>query len=283
VVCGPGWRWDRSIDCQGEPIFQFDPSTALRYPYHAGSEGAGASSGKVKSSDSIEVRKRLIQGLKTKLNNYKTVDCGLTCYRENYKLQKEVFSERLEGGGRDTLLVTRHEPTITMGKSGRKKDLLVSRNYLAENGVDFVELDRGGGITYHGPGQVIIYPIFDLRNYGKDLRNFVRRLGTVAKDTVEAFGPAAEFREGDEIGLWAGGEEAKKLASLGLRVKKWYTMHGLALNVSLDGAKSGLIRPCGIGGTDLASITDYADVTLEEVKGELLSRFDDEFSQGDKR
>jgi len=229
-------------------------------------------------------RAQFSRGLTIKLiDNYKTVDCGLTRYRENYKLQKDLFSARMEGDGRDTLLVTRHEPTVTMGKSGRNEDLLVSRNHLAEYGVDFVELDRGGGITYHGPGQVVLYPIFDLRNYGKDLREFVRRLGRVARKTVGAFGLNSEFREGDEIGLWVEGEEAKKLASLGLRVKKWYTMHGLALNVSLDGEKPKLIRPCGIGGADLASITDYADVTLDEVKDELLSRFDVEFARGGKR
>ncbi|MCF7890785.1 lipoyl(octanoyl) transferase LipB [Candidatus Bipolaricaulota bacterium] len=213
-------------------------------------------------------------------NSYKVIDCGLTRYGENYELQKELFTGRLEGDGEDTLLITRHEPVVTLGKSGSNRDLLVSKDLLAGRGVDFVEIDRGGGITYHGPGQLVLYPIFDLRNYGKDLRKFVRRLGLVAKNVVAEFGLEAEFREGDEIGLWVEGEESKKLGSLGLRVKKWYTMHGLALNVSLDKEKAGLIRPCGIGGAELVSIADFVgDVELDEVKQILLDKFSREFSQ----
>lgn len=213
--------------------------------------------------------------------SYKVIDCGLTRYRENYELQKELFTDRLKGIGEDTLLVTRHEPVVTMGKSGRKSDLLVGNEILTERGIDYVEIDRGGGITYHGPGQLVLYPIFDLRKYGKDLREFVRRLGLVAKNVVEEFGLKAEYREGDEIGLWVKGEETKKLGSLGLRVKKWYTMHGLALNVSLDQEKARTIRPCGIGGAELVSITDFAeDVELGKVKRLLLVEFSREFSRG---
>ncbi|MBS3788671.1 lipoyl(octanoyl) transferase LipB [Candidatus Bipolaricaulota bacterium] len=214
-------------------------------------------------------------------NSYKVMDCGLSSYRENYELQKELFTQRLEGQGEDTLLITRHDPTITMGKSGRMADLLVSKDHLASRGVEFVEINRGGGITYHGPGQLVLYPIFDLRNYGKDLREFVRRLGLVAKDVVEEFGLDAEFREGDEIGLWIRGKERKKLGSLGLRVKKWVAMHGLALNVSLDKEKAGLIRPCGIGGAELVSMSDFAgNVTFDEVKEILLTKFSCRFSGG---
>lgn len=210
----------------------------------------------------------------------KVLDCGLTQYRENYELQQELFSRRLEGSGEDTLLITRHEPTITMGKSGRDQDLLVSEDMLSDRGVDYVEIDRGGGITYHGPGQLVLYPILDLRNYGKDLREFVRKLGLVAKSAVNKLGLDAVFREGAEIGLWVKGEKSKKLGSLGVRVKKWYTMHGLALNVSLDNEKAGLIRPCGIGGAELVSIADFiGDIELDEVKELLLTEFCRKFSR----
>ena len=215
-------------------------------------------------------------------NQIKVIDCGLTRYRDNYDLQKKLFSRWLGGNGDNTLLVTRHQPTITIGKSGRTRDLLVNRGILAERGIDFVELDRGGGITYHGPGQLVLYPIFDLRDYGKDLRKFVRKLGKVARKTVKRVGLPVEFREGEEIGLWVKGEARKKIGSLGLRVEKWYTMHGLALNVSLDDEKAGLIRPCGIGGAELASINDFVDVDIDEVKELLLSQFDREFSRGDR-
>lgn len=211
---------------------------------------------------------------------YKVVDCGLTRYRENYELQKRIFSRRLEGSGEDVLLITRHEPVITLGKSAREKDLLVSKDFLSDNGVELVELDRGGGITYHGPGQLVVYPIFDLRGYGKDLRRFIKKLGSAASRTVEELGLNVEFKEGNKIGLWVKGDETRKLGSLGLRVKKWYTMHGLALNVSLDKEKAGLIRPCGVEGATLVSLEDFVDTKLEEVKKILLTQLNEEFSGG---
>ena len=214
-------------------------------------------------------------------NRYKVIDCGLTRYGDNYELQKKLFNNRIEGGGEDTLLVTRHKPVVTIGKSGSEEDLLINRDALIGHGVEFVEISRGGGITYHGPGQLVLYPIFDLRKYGKDLRDFVRRLGLVAERVVESFGLSVEFREDEEIGLWVRGEAGKKLASLGRRVKKWYTMHGIALNVSLNKDKARLIRPCGVGGAELVSIDDFVeDVELTEVKELLLEKFAFEFSEG---
>ncbi|MCF7875581.1 lipoyl(octanoyl) transferase LipB [Candidatus Bipolaricaulota bacterium] len=183
----------------------------------------------------------------------------------------------MQGKGENTLLVTRHEPAITMGKSAREKDLLVDKETLARRGVDYVEIDRGGGITYHGPGQVVLYPIFDLREYGKDLREFIARLGEVTRRAASSFGVDAEFRSDDKIGLWIS-KERKKLCSIGLRVKRWVTMHGVAFNADIDREKSSLIRPCGIRGTQLVSITDYTDVSFEEVKNLLLEEFEKEFA-----
>jgi len=164
-----------------------------------------------------------------------------------------------------------------MGKSGKSRDLLVGKEVLDEKGVDYVEIERGGGITYHGPGQVVLYPIFDLRQFGKDLREFVKRLGEVTRSTAESFGLQAEFRDGDEIGLWIS-EKREKLCSIGLRVKRWITMHGVAFNVFLDPEKAGLIRPCGISDTRLVSVSDFADVEYDSVKEVLLNEFEAEFS-----
>ncbi len=208
---------------------------------------------------------------------YRLIDLGLTDYEESYERQKEIFDRRQEGSGEDTLVVTRHEPTITMGKSASEADLLVPREILRERGVDLVEIGRGGGITYHGPGQIVLYPIFNLRNHGKDLREFVRRLGSVMKETVKEFGLEAEFLENERIGLWIEGER-RKLGSIGLQVKRWYTMHGVALNVDLDEDKAGLIRPCGVNDSQLVSITDFLNTELERVKEVLLDEFDSEFN-----
>lgn len=164
-----------------------------------------------------------------------------------------------------------------MGKSGNKKDLLVGREVLGEKGVDYVEIDRGGGVTYHGPGQVVLYPIFDLRQFGKDLRKFIQRLGLVTRRTAERFSLDVEFHEEEKIGLWVSGKR-EKLCSIGLRVKRWITMHGVAFNVSLDEDKAGLIRPCGINDTRLVSISDLAEVEFDEAREVLLSEFETEFS-----
>ena len=208
---------------------------------------------------------------------YGVQDWGLTGYEKALERQKEEFSRRLAGKGENTLVVTRHEPTITLGKSASEDDILVDKTVLEEHEVKLVEIGRGGGVTYHGPGQLVLYPIFDLRDYDRDLREFIRRLGSVVGRTAEYFGLATEFREGEQIGLWIDGKR-EKLASIGLRVKRWYTMHGIALNVKLDEEKAGLIRPCGISDTRLASIADFADVGIDGVKEELLSRFQAEFS-----
>lgn len=211
--------------------------------------------------------------------SYKLVDCALTDYRENYNYQLDLFRRRLDGKGEDTLLVTRHKPTVTMGKSASYEDLLVSREALNDRGVSIVEVGRGGGITYHGPGQIVLYPLFDLRGYGKDLKEFVCRLGAVMEETAKKFGIETEFREDDKIGLWVRGKR-EKLGSIGLRVKRWYTMHGIALNVSLDQEKAGLIRPCGVSDSSLASISDFADLEPGEVKEVLLTKFARTFDRG---
>lgn len=208
---------------------------------------------------------------------YRVRDWGLTSYEKGYERQKEIFSRRLAGKGKNTLVLTRHEPTITLGKSSSEEDILAPEKILEKNGVNVVEIGRGGGVTYHGPGQLVFYPIFDLGDYDKDLRGFILRLGSVVGETAESFGLDTEFREGEEIGLWLEGER-EKLASIGLRVKRWYTMHGVALNVNLDEQKAGLIRPCGIRDTRLASITDFAGVGIDDVKEELLFQFKTEFS-----
>lgn len=208
---------------------------------------------------------------------YRVQDWGLTSYEEALQRQKEEFSRRLEGQGENILVVTRHDPAITLGKSSSKDDILVGEEVLDKHGVELVEIGRGGGVTYHGPGQLVLYPIFDLRDYDRDLREFIRRLGSAVGETAESFGLDTEFREGEEIGLWVEGKR-EKLASIGLRVKRWYTMHGIALNVKLDEQKAGLIRPCGISDTRLASIADFADVGIDDVKEELLFQFRAEFS-----
>ncbi len=209
---------------------------------------------------------------KTSAAPYETVDCGVTDYGDSLARQKEVFQRRKDGLCGDKLLVTRHRPTITLGKSSAREDILVDRSTVEELNVDIYSAGRGGGVTYHGPGQLVLYPIFDLRPYGKDLRRFVYRLGNTMVETAGHFGVDAEFRSGDHVGVWLKGAE-EKLGSLGIEVKRWHTMHGLALNVDLDPEKSSLIRPCGLYGVQYGSLNDYAHAPIDEVKGVLLKKF----------
>jgi|SRR6056297_209060 len=209
-------------------------------------------------------------------NLYEIVDCGITDYEENRVYQKQLFKQHRDGIIGDTLVVTRHEPTITMGKSADEQDLLVSKSSLPERGVAMYYVERGGGITYHDPGQIVLYPIFDLRGYHKDLREFVHRLGKTMMDSSKHFGLDVELRTGDQVGLWIAGQN-KKLGSIGVHVKNWVTMHGLALNLDLDRSKSRLIRPCGLEDVQYVSLTDYVDLALAEVQGILLQYFERNF------
>ncbi|MBS3813206.1 MAG: lipoyl(octanoyl) transferase LipB [Candidatus Acetothermia bacterium] len=212
------------------------------------------------------------------MRTYETIDCGITDYGDSLERQKEFFQERKDDLSGDRLLITRHRPTITLGKSSDRKDILASRSFLEEHGVTLHEIGRGGGVTYHGPGQLVLYPIFDLRSYGKDLRGFIARLGDSMVETTEFFGVEAEFRTGDHVGAWLRGKNVK-LGSIGIQVRNWYTMHGLALNVDLDPKKSSSIRPCGLPGVKYGSLCDYVDAPMQVVTEVLLEKFEDNMTK----
>lgn len=213
---------------------------------------------------------------------YETLDRGLTDYQESLNFQRSLFEKRKDGIIGDRLIITRHKPTITLGKSANEGDLLASESYLNEVGVDLCRINRGGGITYHGPGQVVLYPIFDLRGYRKDLRDFIFHLGNTMVDAAASLGVELDYRTGDDVGVWRKGTR-KKIGSIGISVKRWITMHGFAFNVDLDEEKSGLIRPCGLHNVEYVSLSDYCDVDTQGVTEVLLDSFRnnmEEFKEG---
>jgi lipoyl(octanoyl) transferase len=171
-----------------------------------------------------------------------TLDWGRTRYADAWRRQEERVARRHAGEVRDALIFTEHEPVYTLGaRRGAERHLLWDREQLARRGVEVVATDRGGDITYHGPGQIVGYPIVSLATR-RDLHAYLRFLEQVLINTAGTFGLAADRRPG-KTGIWLG---SRKLAAIGVAVKRWTTFHGFALNVDPDLSFFSGIVPCGI-------------------------------------
>jgi lipoyl(octanoyl) transferase len=195
---------------------------------------------------------------------------GTVAYEPAWELQEELAGQRRERRIGDRLLLVEHFPIYTVGRGGDKANLLATPDRLRELGASLVRVDRGGDITFHGPGQLVAYPIVELRD-ALDLRRYVRILEAAVIDTAAAFGVDAGRVEG-LAGVWVDGE--RKLAAVGVRVRRGVTTHGLALNVNTDLAWFDEMIPCGIrdkGTTSLARETGAA-VQMELVEAELARR-----------
>jgi lipoyl(octanoyl) transferase len=177
-------------------------------------------------------------------------DLGLTRYGDAWELQRELFQLRTEGQVPDILLLTEHTHVFTIGKSGSDSHLLASRPELDSVGADVFHIDRGGDITYHGPGQLVAYPILDLQNFYLDVHRYLRDLEKVIILTLNEYGIAGE-RDPRYTGVWVGG---KKLAAIGVKVSRWITMHGVAINVNSDLSYFNRIIPCGIADRGVTSV-----------------------------
>jgi lipoate-protein ligase B len=196
---------------------------------------------------------------------------GLMPYEEAYGLQMRLWSEKAAGRPEDFLLLLEHPPTLTLGKSGKMSHLLVEKEDLAKEGLSLFFTDRGGDITYHGPGQIVAYPIFDLRRRGKDVHRYVHDLEEAVIGTLKDFAIEAG-RDREHIGVWTGRD---KIAAIGVRVRRWITMHGLALNVNPDLRHFSLITPCGIadkGVTSMAKLLERPP-PLDDVADRLVAHF----------
>jgi len=196
-------------------------------------------------------------------------------YSEAYEWQKQLWSLRLSGEMPDSLLLLEHPPTFTIGKSGKLENLLLTKEELAQQGISLFFTDRGGDITYHGPGQLVAYPIIDLRNWGKDIHRYVHNLEEAVIRTLADFSIAAG-RDKKHVGVWVGQE---KIAAIGVSVRKWVTMHGLALNVNPNLEHFALINPCGILDKGVTSITKLLghEPSMEDVAERLAKHFAEVF------
>jgi len=204
------------------------------------------------------------------------VQLGRMSYEDALELQWDIAEARRDNRIEDTLLLLEHPPVITIGRSGNSKNILASRETLEREGIRLYTVDRGGDVTYHGPGQLIGYPIINLANHGKDIHSYVYRIeesiiGLLKREyTVET-----EIVQG-HVGVWY---RTEKIAAIGVTVRSWITTHGFALNVDPDMNHFAMIHPCGIrdkGVTSLSKILDRK-VTIDEVAKKYPKYFGETF------
>ena len=188
------------------------------------------------------------------------LDLGRRRYGETLLLQRSLVERRLaDRSGDDVLLLVEHEPVVTLGRGSRPASLPVSTAALERQGLEVFEVERGGDVTWHGPGQLVGYPILDLTRHRPDLHWYLRALEQVLIDALSRFGLAAGRRPG-LTGVWTGD---RKIASIGIHVRQWVTFHGFALNVATDPRAFDSIVPCGIHGVTMTSLAAELDGTRD--------------------
>ena len=207
------------------------------------------------------------------------VDLGLIPYGPACELQQRLVEASKARAIPDVLLLCAHPHVITLGRNGSREHLLASDHRLAEMNVELHSADRGGDITYHGPGQIVGYPILDLTDHRRDVRWYVEQLEEVMIRTAADFGLAAKRLEGQH-GVWIdtlAGEE--KLGALGVHLSRWVTSHGFAYNVSTDLRYFDLIVPCGIADKRVTSLERALDrtISIDEVRGRVTLHFSQVF------
>ncbi len=197
---------------------------------------------------------------------------GVMDYARALDFQRAVAKARIAGEiPEDVLLLLEHPPVVTLGRSSKEAHLLASPALLAARGVELHDVERGGDVTFHGPGQLVGYPIIDLTRHRKDLHWFLRRVEESLIVALASFGIVAERNPG-LTGVWTQG---RKIASIGVHARDWVTWHGFALNVSTDLSYFDLMVPCGIQSVTMTSVTREIgrDVAMEEVEAEVTKAF----------
>ena len=210
-------------------------------------------------------------------------DLGLIDYKQCWDFQEELFAEILAVKSsnrkenktistKNHLIFCEHPHVYTLGKSGDEKNLLVNEDYLKSRGATFHKINRGGDITYHGPGQIVGYPILDLDNFFTDIHKYLRFLEEAVIMTLKEYGLASERSPG-ETGVWfdVGTSKARKICALGVKSSRWVTMHGFAFNVNSDLSYFGNIIPCGITDKSVTSLQKELgmEVDMNEVRKKL--------------
>ena len=218
-------------------------------------------------------------------------DLGHLDFKESWDLQEDLLSQTLQIKSRNRdreqpeetpnhFLWVEHPHVYTLGRNGNQENLLASESILQKRGARFYKINRGGDITYHGPGQLVGYPILDLDNFFSDIHKYLRFLEEVIIRTMAEYGLDGERSPG-ETGVWleVGTPRARKICAMGIRASRWVTMHGFAFNVNADLSYFDLMIPCGIRDKGVTSLQHELgrEVSLEEVKRKIQGHFEDIF------
>ena len=236
--------------------------------------------------------RRAMELAQTTMKEVQFQDIGTVDYGAAWDFQTELFTATVDQklvnrktpeqaqATEDHLIFVEHPPVFTLGKSGKEDHLLVDQAKLEAEGISYYPVNRGGDITYHGPGQIVGYPILDLDHYFTDIHKYLRYLEEVVIATLAHYGLVAGRSEG-ETGVWldAGTPFARKICAMGVKASRWTTMHGFAFNVNTDLKHFNLIVPCGISDKAVTSLHIELGRTLdlEEVKGVLKANFEKQF------
>ena len=211
--------------------------------------------------------------------NFKVYNLGLIPYDKALKIQLDLLERRKKGEIEDTLLLLEHPPTFTIGRRGNMGNLLSAEEALKKEGITLEVISRGGDITFHGPGQLVGYPIMDLQNLGRDVHRYLRALEDVLILALKDFGIEARRIE-DVTGVWV---KWHKIASIGVGVKRWTTYHGFALNVNTDLSYFDRIVPCGIPDVRMTSIQRWLaqkdEIDMMEVEESVVRAFSNIFER----
>jgi len=228
-------------------------------------------------------------------NKIQHLDLGMLSFKKAWEIQEKLFKRLIEqkllnrnAGKPDRsdeagyLIFCEHSPVITLGKSGHESNLLANREYLQkEKGIDFYKINRGGDITFHGPGQLVGYPILDLNYFFTDIHRYMRSLEEMIILTLAEYGLKGERLQG-ATGVWldaADPAKARKICAMGVRTSRWVTMHGFAFNINTDLSYFDLIVPCGIKGKAVTSLQKELGypVDMDTIKSKVLNHFETVF------
>lgn len=214
------------------------------------------------------------------MDGLKAYRLGMVEYQRALDLQLSLIDKRKNEEIEDVLLLLEHPPTFTMGRSGKTENLLKSQEELKRNGIHFEIISRGGDITYHGPGQLVGYPIVDLNKFNRDVHQYLRNIEEVIIRALCDFEIEAERIKGF-TGVWVGRE---KIASIGVGIKNWMTHHGFALNVNTDLSYFDMVIPCGIPGVKMTSMKKFLgmaeNIKMAEVETSVVNAFSKVFNRG---
>ncbi len=212
------------------------------------------------------------------MNTFKVYKLGNVPYRKALEIQLKLLEMRTNGEIGDTLLLLEHPPTFTIGRRGNMGNLLAAKNYLSKAGIHFEVISRGGDITYHGPGQLVGYPIMDLNGMGRDVHKYLRNLEETIILSLADFGIRGRRIKGI-TGVWT---KWHKIASIGVGVRRWVTYHGFALNVNTDLSYFDMIVPCGIENVKMTSIQRWLGkkeyIDMPEAEDSIIKAFSQIFN-----